>query len=173
MNYEKLIRKCVGNDRKAQKELYELFADKLYVAAFRYLKNRHAVEDVIARAFINIFKALPRFKYESDDKFQAWMRRIAVNEALIEIRQTKQVPEFTNDFPELASTSETGENMYFDEIVRLIDRLPEGYKLVFKLFVIEGYNHAEIGKLLGISEGTSKSQLHKARLQLQQMLIKN
>lgn len=173
MNYEKLIRKCVRNDRKAQHQLFDMQADKMYIVAFRYLKNRYAAEDVVARSFLKIFNALPQFRFEGEDKFQAWMRRIVVNEALMEIRRTRQIPESTSEMPEMAASAESGENLYFEELVQLIDQLPEGYRLVFRLFVIEGYNHAEIGELLGISEGTSKSQLHKARLQLQQMLIKN
>ena len=172
METEKLIRKCVRNDRKAQHQLFGLYSDKMYLVAFRYLRNRSAAEDVIVHAFLKIFQSLEKFKYESDEKFQAWIRRIVVNEALIEIRRAKQMPEFTNEMPEIHFPANSGENMYYDELVLLIESLPEGYCMVFKLYVIEGYNHAEIGDLLGISEGTSKSQLHKARLQLQQLLIK-
>lgn len=173
MDTEKLIKKCIRNERKAQHQLFEMFADRMYVAAFRYLKNRYAAEDVVARSFLKVFNSLNNFRFEGEAKFQAWIRRIVVNEALMEIRKMKQMPEFTGELPEIISTTDSGENMYFDELVVLIDHLPEGYRLVFRLFVIEGYNHAEIAELLGINEGTSKSQLHKARLQLQQMLIKN
>ena len=173
MDYEKLIRKCARNDRKAQHQLFENYSDKLYIVAFRYLRNRYAAEEVIANSFLKIFRSLENFRFEGESKFQAWIRRIVVNESLMEIRKAKQMPVFADDFPEVVSSAETSDNIYFDELVLLIDHLPEGYRLVFRLFVIEGYNHAEIAKLLNISEGTSKSQLHKARQQLQQMLIKN
>jgi RNA polymerase sigma-70 factor (ECF subfamily) len=116
---------------------------------------------------------MENFHFEGEAKFQAWIRRIVVNEALMEIRRVKQLPVFIDELPEVVSSAESGDNIYFDELVLLIDRLPEGYQMVFRLFVIEGYNHAEIAEQLGITEGTSKSQLHKARQQLQQMLIKN
>lgn len=173
MDYEKLIRKCIDNDRKAQHQLFEIYADKMYIVAFRYIRNRYAAEEVIANSFLKIFRSIENFHFEGESKFQAWIRRIVVNEALMEIRRAKQMPVFADDFPEPVSSSEISDSIYFDELVLLIDRLPEGYRLVFRLFVIEGYNHAEIAGLLNISEGTSKSQLHKARLQLQQMLIKN
>ena len=169
----KLIKKCIQNNRKAQHQLFELYSDRLYVVAIRYLKNRFAAEEVIGNAFLKIFQSLDCLRYEGEIKFVAWMRRIVVNEALMEIRRMKQMPAFTNEFPEIISTSGSGENMYYDELVNQIDKLPDGYRLVFKLYVIEGYNHAEVADLLQISEGTSKSQLHKARLQLQQLLIKS
>jgi RNA polymerase sigma factor (sigma-70 family) len=169
----KLIKKCIQNNRKAQHQLFELYSDRLYVVALRYLKNRFASEEVIGNAFLKIFQSLDRFRYEGEIKFEAWMRRIVINEALMEIRKMRQMPAFTDEFPEFISISDTGENIYYNELVNLIDRLPDGYHLVFKLYVIEGYSHAEIAELLLISEGTSKSQLHKARIQLQQLLIKS
>ena len=153
--------------------LFEIYSDKMYIVAFRYVRNRYAAEEVVVNAFLNVFRSLENSSFEDEVKFQAWIRRIVVNEALMEIRRAKQMPVFTDELPEVVSSAETGENMYFNELVLLIDRLPDGYRLVFKLFVIEGYSHAEIAGMLGINEGTSKSQLYKARQQLQQMLIKN
>lgn len=172
MKLEKIIRKCVRNDRKAQYLLFNLYSDRLYVVANRYLNNRFASEETITNAFLKIFNALDSFRFEGEEKFQAWIRRIVVNEALMEIRRMKQMPVFTNELPEIASPVHSTENLYYDELILLIDRLPEGYRLVFRLFVIEGYSHTEIAGLLNISEGTSKSQLHKARLYLQQLLLK-
>jgi RNA polymerase sigma-70 factor (ECF subfamily) len=144
----------------------------MYLVAFRYLQNRFAAEEVIGNAFLKIFRGLVNFHDEGEVKFQAWMRKIVVNESLMEIRRIKQMPVFTNEMPETISPASLGERSYFDDLLLLVDRLPEGYRLVFKLYVIEGYSHAEVADLLQISEGTSKSQLHKARLQLQQLLIK-
>ncbi|MFY9151951.1 MAG: sigma-70 family RNA polymerase sigma factor [Prolixibacteraceae bacterium] len=172
MEYEKLIRKCIRNERKAQHQLFETYSDRMFVVAFRYLRNRYAAEEVIANAFLKIFRSLGNFNPEGEHKFQAWMRKIVVNESLMELRRMKQIPVFTCEIPELISGSDSGEKIYYDELVLLIENLPEGYRLVFKLYVIEGYTHSEIAALIGISEGTSKSQLHKARLQLQHMLVK-
>lgn len=173
LEYDKLISKCIRNERKAQHKLFEIYSDRLFAVAIRYLRNRYAAEEVIANAFLKIFLSLDHFCPEGEIRFQAWMRKIVVNESLMELRKMKQMPVFTDDIPEVFSDFESGENIYYDELVLLIEQLSEGYRLVFKLFVIEGYTHSEIGGLLGISEGTSKSQLYKARLQLQQMLIKN
>ncbi|MFA5327179.1 MAG: sigma-70 family RNA polymerase sigma factor [Prolixibacteraceae bacterium] len=173
MDYAKLIRKCKSNDRKAQHQLFEIHADKMYIVAFRYVRNHYAAEEAVTNSFLKIFRSMENFHFEGEAKFQAWIRRIVVNEALMEIRRVKQLPVFIDELPEVVSSAESGDNIYFDELVLLIDRLPEGYQMVFRLFVIEGYNHAEIAEQLGITEGTSKSQLHKARQQLQQMLIKN
>ncbi len=173
MEIEKLIRKCIQNNRKAQNLLYDSYSDQLYVIAYRYLNNRFGAEEVIGNAFLKIFQSLPNFKFDGEPKFIAWMKRIVINEALMEIRKIKQVPTFTNEFSEIDCTSESANQMNYEDLMTIIDTLPEGYKLVFKLYVIEGYNHTEVADILMISEGTSKSQLHKARFQLQQMLLKN
>ena len=172
MEIEELIRNCSQNDRKAQNQLFESYSDRLYVIAFRYLNNRFDSEEVIGNAFLKIFQSITFFNYDGEFKFFAWMKRIVINEALMNIRKRKQMPEYTNEFPEMISASESIDHMNYKELMRVIETLPEGYKLVFKLYAIEGFNHAEIADFLMISEGTSKSQLHKARFQLQQMLIK-
>ena len=173
LEIETLIKKCIGNNRKAQNQLFEIYSEKLYMKAFGYIKNHHRTEEIVVTAFLKIFQSIEHFKYEGEIRFIAWMKRIVINEALMEIRRMKQMPVFINEFPEIISTSVAVDYMYYEEIMTLIERLPKGYKLVFKLYVIEGFNHTEIADLLMISEGTSKSQLHKARFQLQQMLIKN
>jgi RNA polymerase sigma-70 factor, ECF subfamily len=173
LEIEKLIRKCTQNNRKAQNQLFNSFSDRLYVIAYRYLNNRFGAEEVIGNAFLKIFQSLPNFKFDDEFKFIAWMKRIVINEALMEIRKIKQIPTFTNEFPEIVSTAESTDQMNYEELMTIIDSLPEGYKLVFKLYVIEGYNHTEVADILMISEGTSKSQLHKARFQIQQKLLKS
>lgn len=100
------------------------------------------------------------------------MKRIVINEALMEMRKIKQVPVFSIEFPDTVTAFESVDHFSYEELMKTIELLPEGYKLVFKLFVIEGFNHAEIADLLMISEGTSKSQLHKARARLQEILLK-
>ncbi len=173
MKLQKLIKKCNKNDRLAQKELYDLYADRLYLVALSYTKDRFLAEDVIVKAFMKVFLSLASFNYENEVRFQGWIRRIVINEALMEIRKRKQIPEFTSEKISLADNTKTETGVFYDDILKLIETLPEGYRLIFNLYVIEGYTHAEIAKQLGISEGTSKSQLHKARMQLQQLLIKN
>lgn len=172
MEIEQLIRNCSRNDRKAQNLLFESYSDRLYVVASRYLSNRFEKEEVLGNAFLKIFHSLPQFRYDGEYKFIAWMKRIVINEALMEMRKIKQIPVFSNEFPEIVSASESMDQLNYEELMRTIELLPEGYKLVFKLFVIEGFNHAEIADLLLISEGTSKSQLHKARIRLQEILLK-
>ena len=101
------------------------------------------------------------------------MRRIVINESLMEIRKNKQTPPFTEENTKIKADEDIESGIFYDDILKLVEILPEGYRLIFKLYVIEGYSHVDIAKMLNISVGTSKSQLHKARTQLQQLLIKN
>lgn len=173
MKLQKLIKRCAKKDPLAQRELYDLFADRLYRVALSYVKDRFLAEDILVKSFLSAFYAIGKFRYENEAKFLGWIRRIVVNESLAEIRKRKRIPEFVSERILIADDMETETGILYDDILKLIEGLPEGYRLIFKLYVIEGYTHVEIAKLLGISEGTSKSQLHKARMQLQQLLIKN
>ncbi len=173
LKLENLIKKCIKNDRLAQRELYDTFSDRLYIVALTYLKDRFLAEDIIVKTFMNVFQSLDNFQYENEAKFAGWLRRIVVNESLMEIRRRKLIPEFVSEKTPVLSNQLAETGIFYDDILKIIETLPEGYRMIFKLYVIEGYSHSEIADLLGISEGTSKSQLHKSRMQLQQLLIQN
>ncbi|MGZ4035971.1 MAG: RNA polymerase sigma factor [Bacteroidia bacterium] len=166
-----MINGCVSNKREFQKLLYQKFAGKMLSLCFRYFKNREEAEDVLQDGFIKIFKNID--KYQGTGSFEGWIKRIMVNTALEELRKKKK--EFiTQDIDELyiqpESVDKTDDSVNTKDLIRYIQALPEGYKLVFNLFVIEGYSHGEIGQMLNINEGTSKSQLSKARAYLQKMM---
>lgn len=163
INETQLIQKAVRQDREAQKFLYKRFAPKMLSVCRMYVKDVQYAEDVLLKGFFKVFKNLKNFRKEGS--FEGWIRRIMVREAIDFLRSQKRWV-FTEDFKN--ENNHQPEDIFFakSEIESLqyyIDRLPEGYKAVLILYAVEGYKHAEISKMLGISEGTSKSQLSKAR----------
>lgn len=169
-NHTKLIAKASKNDRRAQQELFRQFSPKMLGVCRQYLKNTSLAEEVMLRGFMKIFSSLETFKHEGS--FEGWIRRIMVNESISQLRKENKL-KFVSDqeienSSDYATTIETV--LEVDEIQKLIDSLPEGYKTVFVLYVVEGYKHNEISELLQISENTSKSQLFKARKMLRNML---
>jgi RNA polymerase sigma-70 factor (ECF subfamily) len=136
----------------------------------RYLKNLHDAEEMMQNGFFNFFRSIDRFIYNGKGSVGAWLKKIMVNECLMHLR--KKGLKIVNE--QMAEGVETDggqvSKMHATEIYRLVLDLPEGYRTVFNLFAVEGYSHREIAAMLGISEGTSKSQLSKARLMLQKVI---
>lgn len=154
-----------------QRLLYEQYAGKLFVVCKRYIKDAEDAEDVLQDAFIKVFKYIETFRFECP--LEAWLKRIVINTALKQLR--KQKPwENTTDVDEVASLLPQADAslpaLNYKYLLQLIQELPPGCQTVFNLYAIEGYNHPEIAELLGISEGTSKSQFFRARALLQQKL---
>ena len=168
-NEMELIKKASQNHREAQRMLYELHAPKMLSVCRYYISDVQYAEEVMLNGFFKVFTKLNHFK--SEGSFEGWIRRIMVREAISFLRQQKRV-EFTTDEIEVydIQTSSINTQMNIDEIQQLIDNLPEGYRMVFIMYAIEGYKHSEIAEILNITEGTSKSQLFKARKLLQQKL---
>ncbi|WP_299117622.1 RNA polymerase sigma factor [uncultured Winogradskyella sp.] len=168
-NEKKLIAKAAKNNREAQHVLYELHAPKMLSVCRYYVKDVHQAEEVMLNGFFKVFKHLKSFK--SEGSFEGWIRRIMVRESISFLRSKKQLefPVEEVDFKQNSADS-INSNIEVAEIQRLIDSLPEGYKMVFIMYAIEGYKHYEIAEMLQISEGTSKSQLYKARQLLQQKI---
>ncbi|MCB0399488.1 MAG: RNA polymerase sigma factor [Winogradskyella sp.] len=165
-NETKLIQRAAKNNREAQHVLYELHAPKMLSVCRYYIKDVHKAEEVMLNGFFKVFKYIKTFKGKGS--FEGWIRRIMVREAISFLRQQKHI-EFASedDFLEQDYTNNIKTNIEVAEIQQLIDSLREGYKMVFIMYAIEGYKHHEIAELLNISEGTSKSQLFKARQMLQ------
>lgn len=171
-NYSALIRKVAKSNRKAQHELFELFSPKMLSVCRQYIKQTDIAEEVMLNGF---FKVLTKIdSYSGQGSFEGWIRRIMVNESLSELRRQKKL--FFKDDSEIENSLEHSayieSELEVEDIQKLIDGLPDGYKTVFILYAVEGYKHSEIGELLHISEGTSKSQLFKARSMLQTMINK-
>ena len=160
-----LIQLAVENNRQAQQKIYAKFSPKMLSVCRQYIKDLHQAEDVMITAFMKVFTNLKNFEHKGS--FEGWIRRTMVNECISFIRVQKQVQfiEDENYYEERFNNIES--QFSVEDLQFLIDNLPEGYKVVFNLYAIEGYKHQEISQMLGISEGTSKSQLSHARKVLQ------
>jgi RNA polymerase sigma-70 factor (ECF subfamily) len=165
-NVQKLVSKAQQNDRDAQKQLYDLFSGKMLSICRQYVNDIHHAEDVMITAFLKVFTNINSFRNEGS--FEGWVRRIMVREAINFLRSQKKKVLFTDAVIEVESNDDFPvENLSINEIQQLIDELPEGYRMVFLMYAVEGYKHHEIAKTLAISVNTSKSQLFKARKMLQ------
>ena len=163
----RLIDLSVKHDRQSQKLLYNMYAPKLLSTCRQFLDDIYHAEDVMITAFMKIFSNLSAF--EGKGNFEAWIRRIAVNECISYIRANKKI-QFADDDQILSFNATADMDLFAIDIQNMVDKLPVGCKMVFNLFAIEGYKHQEIAELLNINEGTSKSQMAYARKLLQQML---
>lgn len=163
-----LIQRAAESDREAQKALYDRMAPRMLAVCRRYVRDLHFAEDVMVQGFVKVFGRLSQFRHEGS--FEGWVRRIMVREAIDFLRK-KQFVVLDEPLPDGASPdSGPYDFLALDRIERLIDELPDGYRMVFVMYAIEGYRHAEIAEILEISESTSKSQLFKARKLLQEQL---
>ena len=171
-NNIELIKKASKNDREAQHMLYESHAPKMLSICRYYVKDLQKAEDVMLNGFFKAFTNLKNFKNEGS--FEGWLRRIMVREAISFLRQEKKI-EFSMEDVEFnhLQTNNIETSIELNDIQQCIDALPEGYKMVFVMYVIEGYKHHEIASLLNINEGTSKSQLFKAKQLLQEKINKS
>jgi RNA polymerase sigma factor (sigma-70 family) len=158
-------------DRKAQNRFYEKYASKMLAVCSRYVGDKTEAEDVMIEGFMKIFDKINQFSFQGS--FEGWVRKIIVNEALMYVRSKKNFNVDLEDAEFEIDTNEFATNLEAEELMKLIDQLPMGYKTVFNLFAIEGFSHQEIAEKLGISEGTSKSQLSRARVILQEKLQEN
>lgn len=164
-----LLRKAGQNNREAQRVLFDTHAPKMLSVCRYYINDVHHAEEVMLNGFFKVFSNLKSFR--GDGSFEGWVRRIMVRECISFLRKGKQI-EFSTDEIEVYDHPTDYANSELDaaEIQQLIDGLPEGYKMVFVMYAIEGYKHHEIADALNISEGTSKSQLFKARQLLQERI---
>ena len=164
-----MLKKATAGNRQAQRTVYEKFAPKMLSVCRQYIKDVQFAEDVMINGFVKVFKNLDAFEHRGS--FEGWIRRIMIRESISYLRK-KQFVVFDDEVFEKneSMVSETSSILDMEYIQDLIDGLPEGYKMVFVLYAVEGYKHHEIAKMLEISEGTSKSQLFKARKMLQENL---
>ena len=171
MKEEDLILGCVKEDRNCQKELYKRFAGKMMVVCLRYANNRMEAEDMLQDGFIKIFDNISKFKMEGS--LEGWVRRIMVNTAINKIRANKmrfeEIDHDTENFHE--HDKNVIDRMSEQDILSLINKMPQGYKYVFNMYAIEGFSHKEIANSLGIEEASSRSQYAKAKKYLQYQII--
>ncbi|MFO7614779.1 MAG: sigma-70 family RNA polymerase sigma factor [Bacteroidales bacterium] len=169
---KELIDRCLENDPKAQEYLYKRFSCRMYGVCLRFARNTLEADDILQEGFIKVFSYLKDFRFEGS--LEGWIRKIIVNTA-INYYKSKQNEWNETSIDKFASNQAAAEDILdkisVGDLLQLIRELPEGYRLVFNLHVMEGYNHQEIAKMLNISENTSKSQLSRARTALQQRLV--
>lgn len=169
---EQLLEKCLQNDRKAQNKLYTKYSSRLFGTCLMYAKNYTDAEDILQEGFIKIFKYLKDFRNEGH--FEGWMRKVMVTTAINFYKRKNLLnkdidPEYVNT-PSLA-TPDAISLISNEELLSIVQELPEGYRMVFNLNSIEGYSHKEISEIMNISVNTSKSQLSRARNALQHKLL--
>ena len=169
-NEKLLIKKAIQNDREAQEQLFVRHSPKMLGVCRQYVKDIQHAEDLLLSGFLKVFTKLATFKNEGS--FEGWIRRIMVNTCISHLRKKNLVNLSDEDFVFNEAATESLENTSVTDIQNLIDALPEGYKIVFNLFAIEGFKHSEIASNLGISVSTSKTQLFRARKLLQKNYIK-
>jgi RNA polymerase sigma-70 factor (ECF subfamily) len=166
-----LIAGCVNGDRKMQEELYRLFSPKMFSICMRYCSNYQEAEDLLQEGFIKVFGNISRFRKEGS--FEGWMKRIFINTAIEGFRKnhflnnTLEVEVMKNDIIQ----EDDFHQLSAADLLRMVQALSPGYRTVFNMYAIEGFNHQEIANMLGISIGTSKSQLARARYILQKMVL--
>lgn len=167
-----LLQKCISNDKKAEHTFYERYSQKLIGTCLRYAKNPTDAEDILQEGFIKIFKYLG--DYRGEGSFEGWMRRIMVTTAL-NFYKKKNLINKNIDFEDvrvhLPNEHEILSKMSHEELMSIVGGLPDGYRRVFHLNILEGYSHKEIGKMMNISVNTSKSQLSRARGSLKTKII--
>lgn len=165
-----LIRGCIESDRRMQEELYRRFSPRMYAVCLRYAGNAEEAEDILQEGFIKVFKKLDSFRNEGS--FEGWIRRIFVNTAIEHFRRKKYLLPVTEKEENTIEGKYTSvlDELGAKDIMALVQELSPGYRTVFNMYVVEGYTHKEIADQLGISEGTSKSQLSRAKVILQDMV---
>ncbi|PTX60372.1 RNA polymerase sigma-70 factor (ECF subfamily) [Kordia periserrulae] len=166
MSLEQLIHNCKNNDRDAQAQLYREFSKKLYATSLKYSRNKLEAEDNLQDSFMVIFEKIGQYNFKGS--FEGWLRRITVNTVLQKYRN-KGIFEVVNErVLKEESVTIYEEDVSLDYLLNIVQELPDRYRLVFNLYVLDDYSHQEIAEMLGISVGTSKSNLARARMILKQ-----
>jgi RNA polymerase sigma factor (sigma-70 family) len=168
---QELIQECIKGNRQSQNLLYSCFASKMFGVCLRYCRNREEAEEILQEGFMKVFENIHQFKFQGS--FEGWVRKIMVNCALQKYRSKPQlriVSEIENSNLEYKGSEDILSRLGTKELLKMVQQLPPGYRMVFNLYVFEGMKHREIAKLLGISEGTSKSNLSDARQILQKAI---
>lgn len=172
MNLEDLIKSCQKQNSKAQEELYHLYKNTLFVLSLKYCQNEAEAEDNLHNAFIEIFTNIKHFNGKGS--FEGWIKRITINKAIDSYKKSYQLkPIKETDFQDTDISENDLEDFTLDQILAMIQNLPNQYRLVFNLYELDNYSHTEIAEMLNISVGTSKSNLHRAKMILKDQIKTN
>ncbi|WP_223032271.1 RNA polymerase sigma factor [Hanstruepera marina] len=161
MSLKQLIKKCSKNDTQAQSELYQLFSSKLFSVCLKYSRNYAEAEDNLQDAFLTIFSKIAQ--YRDKGSFEGWLKRITINTALQRYRSQGVFEIVNEEFIEDVELDIDDNDISIDFLLKIIQELPDRYRLIFNMYVLDGYSHHEIAEMLSISMGTSKSNLARAR----------
>lgn len=166
-----MVRRCIDGDKAAQKEIFDSLSGKMLSLCLRYSSDYDSAKDMLQDGFITLFSKLDTFK--GDGSFEGWARRIFTTTCLMSLRK-KDALKMSEDLEDARNVIEpsasTMQQIGYRELMELIQQMPEGYRVIFNLYAVEGYSHKEIGQMLGISEVTSRSQFARARGWLQQRI---
>ncbi|MCB0374808.1 MAG: sigma-70 family RNA polymerase sigma factor [Sinomicrobium sp.] len=171
MSLDKLINGCKARDRKAQEQLYRLFAGKLFSICLKYSRNKTEAEDNLQDTFMTVFDKIEQYSFKGS--FEGWIRRITVNTVLQKYREEGVFDIVPDHLQEDVPVDMDSDAISLDYLLKLIQELPDRYRLVFNLYVLDDYSHKEIAAMLSISEGTSKSNLARARMILKDRIEKS
>lgn len=166
-----LIEECRKGNNRAQFRLYNQYSKAMYNVAYRMLNNREDAEDILQETFIDCFRNINSFRFEST--FGAWLKKILINKCINYLRKKKIHFELVDTLPDKASQEEEETVYETGKIIKGIEQLPDGYRVILSLYLLEGYDHTEISQILGISESTSKSQYSRAKEKLRSQLSNN
>ncbi|MBL3658695.1 RNA polymerase sigma factor [Fulvivirga sediminis] len=171
--HESIINNCLAGNRQAYGQLYQLYSKAMFNICLRMVNDRYDAEDVLQEAFVSAFNGLR--SYKGDSTFGAWLKRIVINKSINFIQKRKlSFEEYESEadhiFEETLDQSDDI-NYQIDKVKEAMGKLPDGYRVVFSLYLLEGYDHSEIADILKISESTSKSQLNRAKAKLKQILL--
>ena len=170
MSLEQLIDKCKKNDTKAQSQLYKLFSSKLFSLCLKYSRNYAEAEDNLQDSFMTVFNKISQ--YNNKGSFEGWMKRVAINTALQRYRQKGVFNIINEENIEDVTVEIEEDELSIDYLLSIIQELPDRYRLVFNLYVLDGFSHKEVANMLNITTGTSKSNLARARLILKEKIEK-
>jgi len=168
LGLEQLIKDCQENSIKAQEQLYRLLAPKLFAVCLKYSRSRVDAEDNLQDGFLLIFKKINQYRFEGS--FEGWAKRVMVNNVLQKYRTEGVFEIVTENMPEEAEVEIEADDIPMEYLMAIIQQLPDRYRMVFNLYVIDGYSHKEIAAMLNITDGTSKSNLARARMILKQKI---
>ncbi|MFP2997881.1 sigma-70 family RNA polymerase sigma factor [Spongiivirga sp. MCCC 1A20706] len=161
MSLDQLIKECKKREITAQEQLYRLFSGKLFSVCLKYSRNRTEAEDNLQDSFITIFDKISQYKFKGS--FEGWMRRITVNTVMQKYRSQDVFDIVNENAIEDVEVQVDEDGLSMDDLLKIVQELPDRYRMVFNLYVLDGYSHKEIGQMMGISDGTSKSNLARAR----------
>jgi RNA polymerase sigma factor (sigma-70 family) len=171
--FNDIIEGCIAEDRHSQEELYRILSPAMYAVCLQYASDADEASDFMQEAFIRVYSNIKSYRHEGS--FEGWVRRIMVNTSLQFLRKKKKMFLINDAVIEESGYEVTGilDDLEAEDLLKMVQSLPVNQRMVFNLFVIEGYNHTEIAEMTGIPENTSKSHLHRARIALKDMILRN